>query len=453
MSARLGWKLRWRLSVLWILEWGITGTILTYLPVYLTDSGLSAAQQGQLLAISAVGLWVAPFVVGQVTDRWMSSEKYLAISHFVGGLTLLALPMATRLFTESEASFSVLLTLFGIYAVCYFPTVPVATALSFRHLPDADAQFGKVRVWGTVGWMLAGLGFSLWLGRSQVRRWIVDFYPDAAGSLDSIASALVWLPDPSGSDCFRIAALLSFALTVFCVFLPATPPSRESRGKIAPLEILGMFRQRTFTFLIAISFLLALVVPLYTLQVPKMLVQMGIEDQWIPAVMLIGQVSEFPALFLLPLFLKRAGLKMTFAIGMGAWFVRYTIFAFEGPMWLTLAALALHGICHVFLIIVIQLYVDSQCRADLRATAQNLFMFITLGVGMPLGLLLGGILGQSCFDTETKTTNYHVLFAVPAVVILLLLIAYQKWFRIEASNDDSIQDGQIEKSGIKPVNG
>ncbi len=451
MAPRLGWKLRWRLSVLWILQWGITGTILTYLPVYLTDSGLSATQQGQLMAISAVGLWLAPFIVGQVTDRWMSSEKYLAISHFIGGVTLLALPVATKLFTASEASFEVLLTLFGIYAVCYFPTVPVATALSFRHLPDADAQFGKVRVWGTVGWMMAGFGFSLWLGGGQARTWITEHFPATTDPLDSVASLLAWLPEPSTSDCFRIAALLSFALSTFCIFLPATPPSREPRGTIAPLEILRMFRQPTFSLLIGISFLLALVVPLYTLQVPRMLVQMGIENQWIPAVMLIGQISEFPALLLLPLFLKRLGLKKTFAIGIGAWFVRYVVFALEGPMWLTLTALGLHGICHVFLIIVIQLYVDSQCRADLRATGQNLFMFITMGIGMPLGFLLGGILGESCFNAETSTTNYQVLFAIPAAFILLLLIAYQKWFRIEEAEDASIDEGHIEQPGIEPV--
>lgn len=435
MSARLSWSLRWRLSVLWILEWAISGTVLTYLPLYLTETGVSAGQQGKLLAITAIGLWVAPLVVGQVADRWMASEKYLAVSHFVGGLVLFAIPFVAKLHEQTGEHFSALLTLFGIYAVAYLPTVPLATSLTFRHLPDPDTQFGKVRIWGTVGWMLAGFGLSVWLGRSEAYVWLVDYFPDWEALLVWFSSTFAWVPPPSSPDCFRIAALLSFALSSFCVFLPPTPPARSSDNGIAPLQFLSMFRNPAFSFLIGISFLLSLVIPLYTLQVPKLLEQLGFSRDWIPAVMLVGQISEFPALLFLPLFLKRLGLKTTFAVGMAAWFIRYTFFSFLEPTWLILLGLALHGVCHVFLIIVIQLYVDSQCRRDLRASAQNVFAFITVGLGMPIGFFLGGRLGQIWYDEQTQTTNYQVLFAIPAAVILLLLVIFWKWFR-PAPHDD-----------------
>lgn len=440
MSARLPWTLRWRLSVMWILEWGITGTILTYLPLYLTQSGLSPEQQGQLMAISAVGLWVAPFVVSQVADRWMASEKYLAISHFIGGVTLLALPYATELYRETGEHFTLLAFLVGLYAVAYFPTVPVATSLSFRHLPDPNAQFGKVRVWGTAGWMLAGLGLSLWLGQSDALRWLSGRVADWKPGLDDVRETVELLRIPSSSDCFRIAALLSFALSSFCIFLPATPPARPVRSvrrEIAPLQVLGMFRDRTFSLLIGTTFLLSLVVPLYTLQVPKLLEQLGYGSDWIPALMLVGQISEFPALLLLPLCLRRFGLKATLAVGMGAWLVRYTLFAFDVPLWLLFSGLALHGVCHVFLIIVIQLYVDSRCPRDLRASAQNLFTVITMGIGMPLGFLLGGQLGQLCYNEAAGTTDYRALFSVPAAVILVILVGYCRWVRLEPSSDES----------------
>ncbi|MEX0703300.1 MAG: MFS transporter [Planctomycetales bacterium] len=443
MGERASWRIRWRLSVLWALEWGITGAILTYLPLYFTENDrLTREQLSQLMAVSAVGLWVAPLVVGQICDRWLATEKYLAIAHFVGGLALVAIPIATDMYEKTGENFAALVAIVGLYAVCYFPTVPLATSLTFRHLPDPDSQFGRIRIWGTVGWVLAGLSLSLWLGRSEAYAWLVERYPQWAGGLAEFRAAFSWLGPPTSSDCFRIAAMLSFALSSFCVFLPATPPSRSDRGAVAPLHTLAMFRDRTFALLIAITFLLALVVPFYSLAVPMLLKQMGFQEKWVPAVMTIGQISEFPALLLVAYCLKRYGLKAIFAMGMAAWLVRYVFFAFESPTWLVLSGIALHGVCHVFLIIVIQLYVDRQCRSDLRASAQNLFAFLTMGIAMPLGFLLSGWLlelltSADVFGETVKHTDYTSFFAVPAAFILLLLIAFGRWFRLEESNGES----------------
>jgi MFS family permease len=451
MSQRLKWRLRWRLSVLWALEWAITGAILTYMPLYFQEIGLSSELLGQLMAVTAIGLWVAPLIVGQVCDRWMASEKYLAVSHFVGGLTLLSIPIATEMYKETGENFSALIVLVGLYAVMYFPTVPLASALTFRHLADPDEQFGKVRIWGTVGWVLAGLSLSLWLGRADAHDWVISRYPATGPILTELRYAFAWVSAPSSSDCFRIGAILSFALSSFCVFLPASPPSRASRGAIAPLETLRMFRERTFTVLIATSFLLSIVVPFYTLEVPKLLDQLGYDNNWIPAVMTIGQISEFPALLLLAMCLKRFGLKAAFALGMAAWLVRYVFFAFEDPTWLILSAIALHGVCHVFLIIVVQLYVDSRCRPDLRASAQNLFAFITMGIGMPIGFLAGGKLSQWANDAGTGETNYHIFFGIPAAVILVLLLAYWRWFQLDTAEPAAEQSNRAPV--VEPMHG
>lgn len=438
MGERAGWRIRWRLSVLWALEWGITGAILTYLPLYFTNSGLPDHQLGQLLAVSAIGLWVAPFVVGQVCDRWMATEKYLAVAHFVGAVVLLLVPVATKRYGDhsTPANFSTLLALVGLYAVAYFPTVPLATSLSFRHLPEPDNQFGRVRIWGTVGWVLAGLSLSLWLGQAEAFAWLEANHPAWSARLAWLRAAFAWLGPSSPADCFRIAALLSFALSSFCVFLPATPPSRSDRGGVAPLATLAMFRDRTFSLLIAITFLLALVVPFYTLAVPKLLEQMGYLPDWVPAVMTIGQISEFPALLLVAFCLKRYGLKTVFALGMGAWLVRYLLFASDGPNWLILTGIALHGVCHVFLIIVIQLYVDRRCRSDVRASAQNLFAFLTMGIALPLGFLLSGMYHEWLTQTDIGIdaigrTDYTYFFAAPAAFIALLLFGFWKWFRLD----------------------
>ena len=423
MAARLSWSLRWRLSVLWALEWGIGGTFFTYLPIQFDDSQLS----GQMMAIAAVGLWLAPFVVGQVADRWLSSEKYLAISHFAGGVCLAALATVSDLHTPAQRQGYTLLVLSALFAIAYIPTWALASSLTFRHLSRPDVEFGKVRIWGTVGWMLAGLSLSLWLQRQQAEFWLLDRFPQTAGTLAQLRGTLGWLPIPQSSDCFRMASWLSFALSSFCIFLPRTPPAEAAGRRFAPLALLGMLRNRNFAVFLGVSFLLALIVPLYNLAVPVFLAShMSFHRNWVPAVMLIGQISEFPALLLLPFCLTRLGLKVTFALGMAAWIARYAVFAIGGPDWLVLTGVGLHGICHVFLVIVAQLYIDAQCPRDLRASAQNVLAFVTLGIGMPLGFLLWGRMNAWFGD------SYPLLFAAPAGLLSLLLALFWRAFQAPA---------------------
>lgn len=439
-KSKVTFGLGWRLSLMWALQWGITGAILTYMPIYFEKNGLSKDLISRLYAVSALGLWVAPFVVGQVCDRWMSSEKYLAIAHFFGGVTLLCIPVATEMFRQTDAHFSALMVLMGAFAVFYFPTIPLASSMTFRHLPDPERQFGKIRIWGTVGWVMAGWFLSIWLGRSEAYRWLNENIPSMQPTFAGIRDTFRWLSPPTSADCFKLAALLAFALSSFCVFLPPTPPAKAPKSPIAPLAILSMFKDKTFSLLIGISFLLALFVPLYALAAPLLLNGLDYSEDWVPALMTLGQISEFPALLLMPLFLKRFGLKATFAIGMGAWLVRYSLFMFKDPAWLILTGISLHGICHVFLIIVIQLFVDRRCQADLRATAQNLFAFITMGIAMPLGLLMGGQLLEMLTDPKTLGTahpvvNYQIFFSIPAVAILILLILFAKFVKIDEKTD------------------
>ena len=194
-----------------------------------------------------------------------------------------------------------------------------------------------------------------------------------------------------------------------------------------------MFRSADFRLFMSVSVLMGLLIPLYTLVVPVFLTNGGIADGWVPAMMLIGQISEFPALLLLALFLKRLGMKVTFSVGIGAWVVRYCLFAISGGEFsLIVVGLALHGICHVFMIIVAQLYIDSQCPPDLRASAQNFLAFVTLGIAMPAGLLMAGKLD------DWMEENRAPLFAVHAAVCFLLLVLFWKRFQGPVPADDEV---------------
>ncbi|MBX3444458.1 MAG: MFS transporter [Planctomyces sp.] len=431
MASAVPRILRRRLSILWILEWGITGAILTYLPLYFTQHGLTLDETGPVLAIGAIGLWAAPIVVGQICDRWVAAQRYLAVAHFCGGVVLLTIPAATEVYRETGAGYGLILTLFGTFAAVYLPTIPLASALTFRHLSDPKTQFGGIRVWGTVGWVLAGIGLSLWLEQREVAAWLRQMFPSTASGIYAVARRFWFLPEPNSSHCFAMAAILSFALSSFCAFLPHTPPLHTSREAGSPVGWLGsLWRQKGLTRLLVVGSLLALVIPLYSLVVPKLLEQKVARD-WVPAVMTVGQLSEFPALLLLPWCLRSLGLKATFAIGIVAWIVRYALFAVMAPFPWILFGIALHGVCHVYLIIVVQLYVDGACPRDLRATAQNLFAFVTGGIAMPLGLMLTQPLVRWSTDPATGDIDFGPLFAAPTAFLACVILAFWKWFPLE----------------------
>jgi MFS family permease len=432
MTPGISRKLRFRLSVLWLLEWGITGALLTYLPLYFTQNGLNLHETGPVLAIGALGLWVSPLVVGQLCDRWMAAQRYLAIAHFLGGIALLLIPAATDVYRETGAGYGFILTMFGLFAVVYLPTIPLASALTFRHLSDPKSQFGGIRIWGTVGWVLAGIGLSLWLEQRDVSSWLLIHFPVTAPTVLGLSNYFWFLPEPSSSDCFAIAAILSFALSSFCAFLPNTPPLHTPRAGIGLTNwAVAMWRQKGFVRLVAVSSLLSLVIPLYSLVLPKLLAVRFVRGDSVPALMTIGQLSEFPALLLMPYCLRRFGLKATFAMGVVAWMARYAIFAMDSPLWLILVGIALHGVCHVYLIIVVQLYIDASCSRDLRATAQNVFAFIAGGIAAPLGLLLTQPLLKWSTDAATGRMNFGPVFAAPTAFLACVLLAFWKWFHIE----------------------
>jgi MFS family permease len=441
MAPPIPAKLRWRLSMLWALQWAITGSLLTYLPLYFTEHQVDSAGLGQLMAVASLGLLGAPLVVGQICDRWMNSERYLALAHFVGGVTLLYIPEVAERYSETQDNFSVLLLLTGVYAIAYFPTIPLATSLSFRHLPDPDTQFGRVRIWGTVGWVLAGVGLSVWLGQIEVQNWLYRTF-NGQVVLREQKSVFEWLGSPSSDDAFDIAAVLSFALAAFCVFLPRTPPLRVRKGKQSALAVVGVIKQfwdPQFALLIALSFVLALVVPFYSYAVPMLLEYLGISGHWVPAAMTVGQISEFPCLALLHRCFVRWGAKVTFAVGMAAWLLRYGLFAVDlgsASLGMVLLGVSLHGVCHVFLVVVIQLYIDRRCPPDSRATAQNLFAFLTMGIAMPLGFLVAGRLGQWCRLTAPDQADYSTFFAVPAVTVGVLLVVFWKFARLKLPAED-----------------
>ncbi len=361
---------------------------------------LSAAMDTSLLGTFIGGAYesapiaaiFAPLFLGLVADRFFASEKVMGALMLVGGLIMLTLPgVATsaaefakessdtirasmeaagtfdaKLFAEEfstqqaaeNGSGKLMVWLILGHLLCYMPTLGLGNTIAFTHIPSQD-QFPKIRVWGTIGWIAAGLALGI-LG------WSASY------------------------NIFWLGAACSIALGVFCFFLPHTPP--PLKGK--PMDLRSLFMVDAFKLLADFNFLVFAIcstlicIPLayYYGMTSTYLNQVGFAEAG--ATMTIGQMSEIFFMLLIPFFFRKLGVKMMIIIGMACWVVRYLLFAMGAPnqvTWMILAAVALHGICYDFFFVTGFMYTDQKAPESIRGQAQGLLVFLTQGIGMFFG--------------------------------------------------------------------
>src|SRR5437867_7203588 len=145
-------KVRWRLSLMMFLGYVIWGSWRRLLALYLSRFlRFSGTEIGWIFATQALASVAAVFVSGQVADRYLSTERFLAMSHVVGGLAMLTLAL--------QKSFWPFFVTMLVYALAYVPTLSLTNSIAFTHLKDAQKEFGRVRLWGTIGWIAASWPF------------------------------------------------------------------------------------------------------------------------------------------------------------------------------------------------------------------------------------------------------------------------------------------------------
>jgi nucleoside transporter len=379
-----------------------------------------------LMSMGSLACIVVPFIGGQIADRWLPTQLFLAIIGLAGGVFLLLMAVARDQWT--------MLLLMGGYALLFAPTLPLTNSLAFHHLSDPDRQFGGIRVWGTIGWIVAGLGLTLWRhtcdpefgrllsGFSMTGDWFSQFWK-------------VWW-NPSGTcvqgDLFYLAGGCSLAFGLFCFFLPHTPPNREGVNPLAFLEALKLLKDRNFLVFLVIAFVVTTELNFYYIPTPSFLADIGIAPANVPSVMTIAQLAEIVVLaFLLPRAIKRFGLRWTLALGVIAWPLRYVIFAIGEPTWLVAAALTLHGFGYAFFFVASQIYVNNVAHSDIRASAQSLLTLVTVGFGMWLGAHIYTFTKVLFTFAEggVEKTNWTAVFLVPCALTALCALAYLVFFR------------------------
>jgi nucleoside transporter len=365
----------------------------------------SGAQIGLAYATQSWGAIVAPLLVGLVADRFFNAERLLGTLHIVGAMLLYQLYRAQD-FTPFYPC------LLG-YMILYMPTLALVNTVSFRQMTEPAKHFSGVRLWGTIGWIAAGLVISYlfaWDSHAGM----------AAGALRKT---------------FLMCAIASGALGLYSFTLPRTPPlpraaGETSLGAVLGLDALQLLRQRNFLVFFAASILICIPLAFYYQNANQFLTEIQVANP--TGKQTIGQMSEVLFMFLIPVFLNTFGMKSTLLIGMLAWAVRYVLFAFgdaHGLAFMLIIGIALHGVCYDFFFVSGQIYTDSKAGASHKAAAQGLITLATYGLGMLVGFWAAGLIDDH-FATGA-VHDWRSLWLYPAGFAALVFVLFAALFRNE----------------------
>ena len=389
-----------RLGIMMFLQYAIWGAWAPVLSVYLLDDlGFTGVQAGFIYALLPLATIVSPFVGGQLADRYFSSEKVIAFLQGTGGILLILCSRTT--------SFDAMAWIMFFYCLLYAPTLALTNSVAMINLDDSEKEFGAIRVWGTIGWIAAGLALSGW-------RMVGE------GNTSLLMNG----------DMIFLAGIASILMSIQAFSLPHTPPQKEGVKPWAFLESMKMLVDKNFAIFMAITFVVSTELEFFYILTAPFLQSdsIGVSSANLPAVMTIAQFAEiFVMAFLLSWSLKRYGMRKTLAFGVVAWPIRYVIFAIGGPPWLVISSL--HGFCYVFFFVAAFIYVDKVAPPDIRASAQSMIAIVALGLGRFLGSLFAGKI-QEIFTTDAGT-NWTGVFLVPCTLTFICAVAFLLFFREE----------------------
>jgi nucleoside transporter len=378
------------------LEFFVWGAWYVTVGNYMTKIGLTGVIYWAY-TVSPIAAVVSPFFLGMVADRFFATERVLGVLHLLGGLAILAAPSAA-------GSAPLFIGLLLLHVLFYMPTLGLSNSLAFHNIEDQERQFPWIRVFGTVGWIAANVLVSAVLRADAT-------------------------PIP-----LYTAGIASLFLAAYCFTLPHTPPpaagTRPTLRSIAGLDALQKLKGRAFTIFIASSLLICIPLSAYYAYAPVFVQSAGIEN---PAFkMSFGQMSEVLFMLVMPLFFVRLGVKWMLVVGMGAWVLRYLLFALAAPSgavsWILLGIL-LHGICYDFFFVTGQIYVDKRSTDDIRGQAQGFLVLVTYGIGMLVGAQISGVLFNAMVPDPAVLGAWRAFWFIPAAFAGAVLLFFGATFR------------------------
>lgn len=394
-----------RLGTMMFLQFFIWGGWFVTLGTFLSQNlGADGPQTGMAFSTQSWGAIIAPFFIGLIADRFFNAERILAVLHLIGAVLMYLMAQAT--------DFAAFYPLVLGYMLAYMPTLALVNSVSFGQMQQPEREFGQIRVWGTIGWIAAGLVISYLFG------W------DAA---EAIAAGAL-------QNTFLMCAAASLALGLYSFTLPATPPaargSQVKLGELLGLDALKLLKDRNFALFFVSSILICIPLAFYYQNANPFLTAVGVENA--TGKMTLGQVSEVAFMLALPLFLNRFGIRWTLILGMAAWVLRYVLFAYGDAgsgMALLLVGIALHGICYDFFFVSGQIYTNSKAGPAYKSAAQGLITLATYGIGMLIGFSVAGQVTQAY--TMAAGADWTQIWLFPAGFAAVVLVLFALIFKNE----------------------
>ncbi len=354
--------IRLQLSAMMFLNFFIWGIWFVTMGTYLMKGniGASGGQTGLAYGTQCLGAIIAPFIIGMIADKFFAAQKILGMLHLAGAALLY--------FIATQDVFKSFYSLLLIYMVLYMPTLALVNSIALKQVSNAEKEFSGIRMWGTIGWIVAGL--IIW--------W------------------MAWEKDPATLNItFQLAAIVAALFGIYSFFLPNTPPPKAGQqtsvGEMLGLDALKVLKDKNYLIFFLASILICIPLAFYYGQTNVFLNEAGMQGA--AGKMTFGQVAETVFLFLMPWFFARFGTKQMLLIGMLAWVARYALFAYGDAgtnSWMLFTGIVLHGICYDFFFVTGQIYTDQKAGPKVRSSAQGLITLATYGVGMYIGFYLAG---------------------------------------------------------------
>jgi nucleoside transporter len=399
-------KIYLQLSAMMFIEFFIWGAWYVTVGNYMARVGMTDAIYWAY-TVGPIGAIISPFFLGMIADRFFATEKVLGVLHLIGGVAIFLTPF----FAEGEFVSAPLFIIFLlIHMLCYMPTVGLVNTLAFHHITDQEKYFPVIRVFGTIGWIVAGVFVSGVLGADETA-----------------------IP-------LQAAAIASIVMGLYSFSLPHTPPpaagEKISARQIMGLDALAQLKSRPFIVFIISSFLICIPLAVYYAYAPVFVNTLNISN---PAFkMSFGQMSEAVFIILMPFFFRILGVKWMLFVGMLAWVLRYALFSLAAPsgiLWMVMGGILLHGICYDFFFVAGQIYVDKKSTAAIRGQAQGFLVLITYGIGMFIGAQISGWVFNAVINKTAVAImeQWQYFWMLPAVLAGIILVFFTILFNDKAA--------------------
>ncbi|MDD7985450.1 MFS transporter [Lentisphaera marina] len=347
------------LSIMMFLQFFIWGAWYVTAPNFLGTIGFGADDFGWTYSVGPIAGMITPLFVGMIADRFFPAQVVMGVMHLLGASFMF---LATGYMDGNSSATTINWFFFG-HMLSFYPTLALTNTIAMKNMTNSEKQFPIVRVFGTAGWIVAGLSLS-------------------------------WLAFDASINMFKISAASAALLGVFSFMLPNTPPVKSDKkitaGELLGLNALTLLKNRSYLIFMISSILICIPLAFYYQMTSRIVQLVGLP---VGQTMSYGQMSEVLFMLVMPLFFARLGIKKMLFLGMLCWVIRYGLFAFGTPQqvsWMIILGIILHGICYDFFFVTGQIYTDRVAPEKLKGQAQGLLVLLTLGLGMFIGAQVAG---------------------------------------------------------------